>query len=507
MSQLSYYTNKIFTNGTEVGYLSPKFNIEEPIGLKQSIQLITQKLINNFSDKANLETPGFINNIIEIYQDTINTHSLLESRGIIQLYTIYYLLHLISAYWTGIQDIRQDLTTNKNGILNIMISHQKILKNKKNTIDTKDVNSLMTTIKDAYNVMDIVLNPHKSKDIKIPTGIKYFLFRRPVNIDWKYYDTILYYGLLLITTIFNYVYLLKTTPKLDKKNETKLKKYIYNKTNKHPKLDIKPISQLFLLYAYINQHSSRQPYAGKISMKNSINKLNNTNNTNIKNNSKETIDEELINEVNNSLNGISSQTNYGSQTIGSYSILNAIFQLMYYHPFPYDAKLLKKFQKNPAVVANGNHPINVVNQTHQNNLKKEMGNKKHTSIMTADDEENLEILQDIGDTFFGVAKTANKFKHISKPPKCKIDKHGKKKCGLNPNIKTTLSLLSGRKSRFSDQAEDAFSMHEGKLRPYGTKRNHSNSNNSKNNHYSKRRYNNSSSITPKTVEGLMKIIQ
>jgi hypothetical protein len=438
MSNIGYYSDKIFNNGSDIGFISPRFQTVNDPSLKQSIQIITKQLIDDYAISNRLIIPGFVYNIIDIYQDNVNTDDTIESRGIIQLYTIYFILQLISAYWTGVQHIRYDLINNNHNILDLIVAHHKPEISSSQNINTVNSNSIKNKINDAYNVFDILLNPQKKKDIKIPIGIKYFLFKRPVNIDWRYYDTILYYSLILIITIYNYIYFLKTLPQLDKHNEKKVKKYLYHNSSKHPKLNTKAVGQLFMLFGFIKQHSSLAPYTNDISMEKTIKtqKSKNESNQNKLDNQKE-INDELINNVENTLSGlkpnnINNETFRKKHTIGSYSILTIIFKLMYYHPFPYDSKQLKQYQK---------HPIVTANNTREQQLKHKMGQENYNNLMTNSDKEAVEIMGEITGFFTGAAtqvENLNKFARFQRKSSY-TDKNGRKQTALNPMIKQMMS--------------------------------------------------------------------
>ena len=87
--------------------------------ISEVTKIINNRLIN-FCQNHNLILPNFIRNLLDIYQDYPNTKGQVESRGIIQLYTVYFILHLISAYWYSIKNLKNSLVSGRKHNTNII---------------------------------------------------------------------------------------------------------------------------------------------------------------------------------------------------------------------------------------------------------------------------------------------------------------------------------------------------------------------------------------------------
>lgn len=413
----------LFAGNTKKGYTAPKFEPIKGLSLKESVQLMTRKLIDDFCEENNLIPSEFVLNILDLYQDYVHTKGEIESRGIIQLYTVYFVLHLISAYWSAIIGVKKDLLFNSNQIIDSMIISRGFV----DDISTKR-NNITTKLTEAYSSLESILLPNGKSNIT--TGIKYFLFRHPVSVNWKYYDTILYHSLILLLVLFNMIYTLKSTKKFDEARQKKLQLYIYDK-KQHNKINKKVFPQLFLLHAFMLQHSSRKPYKKTINVEKSMEaeeaKYKNSNNSKSKE-VKEEDKQKKYNHIENAVRGVnhSEPDEQNVRTMGIYSILDILFQLMYYHPFPFDASQLvsktKKEQKN--------HPVNMANQQRAEFLKSKMSNKGSQDYFSSFDKEQFEIMGEIGnylELMYGMGKKGIKG---MQEKQCYINREGQKRCKM-----------------------------------------------------------------------------
>lgn len=386
----------LYAGDTSKIFISPTFEPIKDLSLNESVQLITRKLIKEFCETHNLIVPNFVLNILDLYQDYVHTKGNIESRGIIQLYTVYFTLQLISAYWSAIISIKSDLLSNLDKIIDSIISPKTIFK-KNIQLTTQMRYDVIEKITEAYKSLESILVPNGNSNITV--GIKYFLFNHPVNLNWKYYDTILYHSLILLTVIYNMIYTLKTVANFDKERQKTLQLYVYNKKQniKHEK---KIFPQLFMIYGFMIQHSSRQPYVKNIDVekkmkaenaKYNVEKLNTNKQTN-----KQTNEQELYDQIENNMHGINHMNSKDKdiKTMGIYSILNVIFQLMYYHPFPYDVSQLKSVSLKTL----NNHPIALANQQKQQQLKT-MSKSDMSDVFNEYDREQFEVLGEIGQFF------------------------------------------------------------------------------------------------------------
>lgn len=308
----------------------------KPIAKKtpsESVHIINKKLLKDFCQKYNLIVPNFAKNILEIYQDFTNTKGKVESRGIIQLYTVYFVLHIISAYWYSIKNIKMYLVKDKNNIITHILGNKNkgVKNNEFKSITSQMIKDFKTDINKVYEYMETLLTPHNPSS-NITISIKDFLFKQPVNVNWKTFDTMLYNSLMLLIILYNLAYIIKL-----KKTDKSIKEFLFNVENNQT--NEKVIHQLLLIFYFMIQHSSRAPYSGDINVKKSISqefKQKNTHNNINK-------QEELYNTIQNSLHGINhNNSDKEIRTAGMFTILQLIFKLMHYHPFPFDAKLLHK---------------------------------------------------------------------------------------------------------------------------------------------------------------------
>jgi hypothetical protein len=434
----------LFTGNTKMGYTGPKFEPLKNLSLKDSVQLITRKLIDDFCIENNLIASEFVLNILDLYQDYVHTKGNIESRGIIQLYTVYFVLHLISAYWSAIIAVKKDLLSNFNQIIDSMV----ISRGNVDGIDKKR-NNITTQLEQAYNSLESILLPHGKSHTT--TGIKYFLFKHPVSVNWKYYDTILYHSLMLLLVLFNMIYTLKSTSKFDKHRQKKLQLYIYDK-KQHSKINKKVFPQLFLLYAFMLQHSSRKPYNKTIDVEKSMEAEGAKFKNNANSKSKEVKEEnrqKKYNQIENDIHGINhtSTKNDNTRTMGIYSILDILFQLMYHHPFPFDASQLESKTKK----ALDNHPVNLANQQKAQLLSGKMNKKDSDDFFSSFDKEQFEVMGEIGNYLQGLYGMGSKGLNELKQKQCYYDRYGKKKCKMFSFAeKTTLGALkmSGSKNLY-----------------------------------------------------------
>jgi hypothetical protein len=415
-------------SNNRVGYISPKFEPIKDLSLRESIQLITRKITIEFCKKYNLILPNFILNILDIYQDYTNTNGQIETRGIIQLYTIYFLLMTISSYWSALTDITSDLLANKDNILKSISVPKPGLKN--NSEGRINISEIKNKLASSINSLKSILTPYKESNTTI--GIKYFLFKHPININWKFYDTILYHCIILLTIIYNLVYIIKTVNRFDKKQQEKIQLYVYNKKNIRQEVDKKVFQQLFLLFGFMVQHGSRIPFTKEYNIQDVYltekDKEKDKDNKTIHNHkSKAENNQQLFNHIENKLQGVNSiKTSTDFKSMGVYTILTTIFKLMYYHPFPFDPLLLeKKLSKNLE-----QHPVNIANQTRASQLYKIPKSKKF-KWMSKEDTEYLSVLGEISDFFGDTLHIASEGLEMMGREKCYIDEKGKKRCNMN----------------------------------------------------------------------------
>lgn len=392
--------------------------------LSKTLQKIVKNLVDKFAAKNHLIVPGFIHNIITIYQNNLLEHQLAESRGVIQLYTVYYLLHLVSAYWTGIEYATNHLVNNNAGIIDKLIRHPKFSRPKNPVLETEsaNINSIQETMKKTSEFLKMILFKKNTNQSKIPIAIKYFLFQHPVNVDWRFYDTIIYYTLVLLIAVYNYVYLMKTINRLKAQDQKELQKLFHSDYTTHEKFNKKPIEQLYMLFAYIRQHASLNPYTADISVNNTYKKMGHTQESFVGGGQDET--NNFHDQINNEVAGYKPEENdYNNEartkhTVGSYSILTTIFKLMYYHPFPYNPKMLKKHTKN--------HPIVSANNRQMRYKKQTLGQDGYQRLLSAGDREMLTISGEIKGTFTQAYSYTSGFIG-SLTPETYIDSTGRKR--------------------------------------------------------------------------------
>lgn len=408
-------------------YTGPILQESKQHKISDSHDTISYAITNEFCTRHNLLVPSFVENILDIYSDFTTLKSNVESRGIMQLYTVYFLLHLISSYWTGIMGVKDNLLNNRNKITNyIMERKQAMLGQNFNPVTGAMKNSLQNDIKNAYQFIESILSP-KMKNSNITIGIKYFLFQHPVNINWKYYDKIVYNCLILLVINYNLIYTVKTIKNFDEKSQKEIQKYVYDQGNKSNIINNKVFPQLFLLFSFMAQHSSRKPYKKDLDveskMKNEKTKYNSISQNNVSNNVSGEQKQKLYNQIENEIQGTENNDDNSpetkTQTIGVYLILDIIFQLMYYHPFPYDASMLSNKSKS--------HPVDSANQQRKQEL--EDGGVKFTGDL---DNEALEISADVMKFVSETTDTLIDTYHaLGNQNNCRMIR-GRKRCKLNP---------------------------------------------------------------------------
>jgi hypothetical protein len=419
---MNFVEEVLSTGNNKIGYISPTFEPIKDLSLKESVQLITRKITIEFCKKNNLILPNFILNILDIYQDYTNTSGQIESRGIIQLYTIYFLLLTISSYWSAITNITNDLLVNKDNILrSISIPKPGLRNNNENTIN---INKIKEKLKNSINSLKSILTPNKESNITI--GIKYFLFKHPININWKFYDTILYHSIILLIIIYNLIYIIKTVNRFNKKQQEKIQLYVYHKKNIRQEVDKKVFQQLFLLFGFMVQHGSRTPFTKDYNME-EVYKKEKEKETKTNNKLKTKNNQQLFNSVEDKLQGINTSKNTTEfKSMGVYTILTTIFKLMYYHPFPFDASLLeKKLSKDLQ-----QHPVSIANQNRNSQVNK-IPKAKQVESMFEQDKEYLDVLGDLSKFFGDTTHMAIQGLEMAHSNDCHIDEHGKKKCNMN----------------------------------------------------------------------------
>lgn len=468
-------TGTLYSGNPKIGYISPKFDLPKNLSLKESVQLITRKLINEFCKNNNLIVPDFVLNVLDLYQDYVHTKGEIESRGIIQLYTVYFVLHLVSAYWSAIVAIEYDIRVNKGNIINA-IAEPKAALNMTTPFTSGMRDDIIEKSMEAYKLLKPILTPGKNKNITI--GIKYFLFKHPVGINWKYYDTILYQCLILLTIIYNMVYTIKSVANFNKRIQKNIQVYVHDKDKKRPDvMKIKVFPQLFLLHAFMIQHGSRQPYTKSVDMEKAVKKedAKYKNNVEIVNSSKNEENQKLYNTVENSLHGINrtDETDKDVKTMGIYSILNILFQLMYYHPFPYDPSQLESKTKK----ALKNHPVNAANQQRQLQVKATVPKGDSSDYFSDYDKEQFQIMGEIGNFFtMGYGQVKGSIRELSRPH-CYKTMTGRKKCALNQFAeKMTLKALkkSGSKKLYNRARKDFGERNRGLTKYMRTQKNNNN---------------------------------
>lgn len=409
---IEHYTSELFKdNSIDQGMLVPKFPELEPKTFQHNIQHISEVLITDFAEKNNLIVPGFVYNILSIYRNYTRTENLVEVRGIIQLYTVYFVLSFISAYWTPIMKATEDFITHK--IFENLRIHPK-----PNIVipDNVEDNSTVDNMRHIYNLgiklLKEILDPlNKFSDIGIPASIKDFLFKHPVNVDWKLYDVTLFYSLIVIIVIYNYVYFLKTLSQTKNKPfVNKLQKKLNSRKRNSTEVNIKYVGQLFMFYGFMRQHMSTEPYGKEFNINNTLKKQKKTNN-----NRKKSMfnNQNNINTISNNLSGLNRPNNTNTnttpkQTMGSQLLLEKIIKLMHLQPFPYDPKLLRKFKKGMSLQEQQQKSYNgktVTIRLDGSNAEVEKLSG-FSQVMTEQDKGMGKMISELASLTSGVAKTA-----------------------------------------------------------------------------------------------------